>query len=366
MKIMPNIWSASRNKYRALDPADKSIVRSYIYLFIVIIIFMLINEIIKSELFVNSFVKWPAWIRDPVEIFSTSITSLAAILLSIMVAIVFSVLDRLSLLSPLEREMADKVTKLDNNINALNELIDQQNKKVDNIVSDTIKKSLDYDKYAVARGSFGFNSVVGLTIRKSKIDPDVSIEKDNFILKIFRNSPPGGEILYMNSFITDDQQYHEALIIAIKRGTAVRMMLMTPREDSPVAHARWMDCYKHMDEYEEYSDFIAEIKQKFTKFARLSTKMNSSTPLYKPGAFELREYAVSLNHPMVIVREDINSPTIDRAYTGFYMSLDANEMPYIEWRGGDVRILNRFSDMFEQKWMRVEPSMDLIGDIDNK
>jgi hypothetical protein len=58
---------------------------------------------------------------------------------------------------------------------------------------------------------------------------------------------------------------------------------------------------------------------------------------------------------MLLLTEDPqNSPLPDVAFTGFYGRLSSESMPYIEWRGGEFRAIQRFADIFDGKWEQCE------------
>ncbi len=68
------------------------------------------------------------------------------------------------------------------------------------------------------------------------------------------------------------------------------------------------------------------------------------------GSYEIRYYHTSLNFPLVLV-SDKSTPYIPVvAYTGFYTKKDSEQMPYIVWRDGDIRIVNDFYQLFQHKW----------------
>lgn len=182
--------------------------------------------------------------------------------------------------------------------------------------------------------------------------PDAYFEQEDFALNILRDAKANSQIALLNSFIANDTIYCEAIERALSRGANVRILLMSPKADSPVANARWEDCYRHYEEYAgSYDDFIREIESKFRKFERLGKTASAlKRKSFETGTYEMRSYSSSLNLPMVLVWDRLTQQIPERGYTGFYTTVDANRMPFIEWRGGDFRILEKFGVLFDQKW----------------
>ncbi len=279
-----------------------------------------------------------------------------------MVAIIYTLFDRLSIITPVEQKLAEEIEHIGaiaretaGAIQQMKDDLKEYEEKAWEATHETVSEMQHYDKYVIARSKFGFNALVGLDVQKDAGEPNVIAKPEPFSLKLFNESvPASGSIDYLISFITDDVAYSEAIEKAVRRGVQVRLMLMKPTPDTPPAEARWRDCYVNDEQYETYDEFISEVVEKYRKFWRLERKLHDATPKPK-GSFRLLAYDASLSVPMIVVREDSKSSHVDVVYTGFYTALDSNLMPFIEWRGGDYRIGAKFHASFEAKWDRALP-----------
>lgn len=297
------------------------------------------------------------FLRNQIEPFFLVLKVLMGIAVTLMVAVVFAVSDRLSLSSPIEEDLAQGLIRMDGNIDKLSKSIKTLKQSNDETFEGFFQKAKGYQSYIDARSGYGFQSIVG---HRPKGDFDSLTTGDLFSIEIFKVNPPAYEIMYMNSFITHDDSYLEAIEDAVKRGTSVRMLLMKPDPRSGVVMARYKDCYEKLGRYDDYDHFVRDIAHKYDKFRRLSIRFKDAKSRDgRMASFELRYYNLSLDQPMIIVRKNKSSRHPDNAYTGFYTRMEAGEMPYIEWGPGKFQMVDKFHEMFKAKWDACEGNDDV-------
>lgn len=313
-----NLFSVIASNYRSLRESDRLIINSYVAIILIVSI-ALIYIGIQS--------------RDS-ENWLYVITGL---LFSILVAVVFVIFDRLGVVTPI-------ASRIDKSNQLLESLIDQLQ---------------GYEKYRHARFSFGFNAIVGISGKKPESAPDISFEVRDFALAIFNDAKDGDEISYMNSFILNDISYYNAISQAVMRGANIRVLLMKPDANAPVVIARYTDYYEEANKYTSPSDFVADIMPRYRYLDRLRGEMEKRRETHpSTGKFEIRYYTKSLNFPMITVAKPKGMGIVvpEVAYTGFYAGLNAEQMPYIEWRGGDFEIIKKLDAVFKAKWKACRDS----------
>lgn len=304
---------------------DKEIVYSYIKITIVnlivlISIFAILNSSIGNI------------------IFKFILNIVAAVMAGLVVAISFSILDRLGILMPIERD-----------IKSLIDMSSQQQETV-KIASAEIS---GYSKYRDARHRFGFNAILGEIDRDHSEKPVIDQRKmDDLIIDIFNSRSEGSKIYFMNSYLSPDFDYYAAIKSAVKRGVEVRMMLMLPKASKPAVIARFTDQKNSNAPFDNIKEFIEYIRPHYQRFDGLRYELEKENMTENfDGSFEIRYYSISLNFPLILIKDtNSTSDSFDVAYTGFYAGRSSEQMPYIEWRGGDFRIISYFSKLFEGKW----------------
>ena len=256
-----------------------------------------------------------------------------AVLFSVLVSTLFSLLDRVGVLLPIVHENAKQAEAL-------------------KAASDTLA---GFSKYRIARYEYGFNAIRG---HEEGIDPSAlfsNFGENQFILDIISKSQRGTQISIMNSFFEHDAMYEEVIRKAIYRGVDFRMLLMRPEKSSPVVLARFKEYFEsEPPELSNIERFIERIRPKYHKFDDLRRRIRTISEMaesLKNGNFEIRYYTESLGFPMTMVTIDQNITKVpDVVYTGFYTGISSEKMPYVEWRGGSFRIIDQFNALFNRKW----------------
>jgi hypothetical protein len=85
----------------------------------------------------------------------------------------------------------------------------------------------------------------------------------------------------------------------------------------------------------------------------LCEKCADEKPSENKGTWQIKFYRNTANYPIVAVAQDVDGiQQLDEVFTGFYGASSSERMPYVEWRGGKVPLLNHFMQIFFQKWDR--------------
>ena len=321
------VWLQIKNNYSALVERDREIVSSYVRVIISTTIFIILILII-SRMFIEN------------EIFNYIINVIAAAFSSMVVGFAFSTLDRIGILIPIERDFKTLIG-----------LSDEQGRAI----RASTEEIRNYSKYKIARDSIGFNSVIAPFNDKDGIQSEIDERKmDDKILEIFDNRGVGSNIYFMNSYITAHESYYKSIKAAVFRGANVKILLMYPDSKKPAVNARFIDYNRGVSgqAYDNVDDFVQDIIPTFRKFDRLRWEIEKEREKSDGvGNFDIRYYSVSLNFPMILVKDpNSTSDSMDVVYTGFYAGISSEKMPYIEWRGGSFRINSYFKSLFDEKW----------------
>jgi hypothetical protein len=308
--LLPRIYS----KYISLDINNKGIINS---LFILFAALMGLIIYIESQ-----------------EIQSNLLKATSTISLSILIAIIFSTLERIGISVPASKSLTQTTEKLAGAI----EYID------------------GFAKYRDARFNFGVNSVVGPSYYENNME-FIKDGEGKFIIPLLQEVEKGSVISFMNSYLENDKLYYNAILDCVKRGVDFRLLLMKPDINSHVINTRYRDFYEVEQEYKNIENFVSMIQARCNRFENLQEsveKANNEGAI--SGKFELRYYSKSLNFPMLMISKNgANNILPHVAYTGFYTTISPELMPYIEWRGGQFQIMEKFSELFEKKWTACKP-----------
>lgn len=347
-KIFSNIFAIAWKRYKSLPHDEKPIINTFLIVLAFLSASTAILEYIRGA--------------ELIPIAGSIVIIYTAIAVSSMVAIIYTLFDRLSIITPIEQKLTNEISRVGDivertstDVRYMKDEFSNYQTEMRSDTEETLTQFQHYDKYLISRSKFGLNSLVGVRVHKDEGDPSVSVTREPFALKLFTHDvPSGGYIGYLISFINADQEYADAIEAAVKRGVHVKLLLMRPTADTAPAEARWRDCYMNDKQYQDYSEFISEITEKYRKFWRLERKLKAASERHE-GSFQLLSYDASLSFPMIVVKESVASTVADVVYTGFYTSLDSNSVPHVEWRGGDFRMCVLFEETFESKWSRAKP-----------
>jgi hypothetical protein len=335
-----NVLSHAFGNYKLLHQSDKAVIRTFI-LFLVLLVS---GGIACTYLFPDS----------------TAAIVLAAVFSSTAVSVIYSIFDRLSVLSPVENRISQAIADLRAVLVNVDASSADRAKKNEELVAkfrEAAGEVIWYHKYSRARHDFGFNAVLGLECfhESSK----TRFETRNIIVERLQEAKKGDEICYLISYIEDVKAFRVAVTDAVERGVSVRVMLMKPDESAEVVISRWKDIYD--SSHASCADFVKHIRLVAQKVLWTRRDLeNISTMDGNTRMFDVRFYTKSLNFPLIITSSGSVSGTAGLvAYTGFYANNNAEEMPFIEWRGGAFQIVERFKAMFESKWQECESLQDL-------
>lgn len=168
-----NIFMISYRKYNKLPEDNKKIIKSYVITLLFLFVINLLVHV-ASDGFLIPLIKVRAKFLEPIFSMVSNFSAVTIeTILATMVAIIFAIFDHINVLSPLEEDIQNSVSKLqgaikdlDTNISTMSESLNKQDKIQSDILTQTMKKFQSYDKYSIARTTFGFNSIVGMVGRK--------------------------------------------------------------------------------------------------------------------------------------------------------------------------------------------------------
>lgn len=267
--------------------------------------------------------------------------AIIAILIGIVTGASFSILDRIGVASPAEERM-EKIFESTE---------DQRAKMID-----ILEETQDYTKYSNSRKKFGFNNVMGNLEQNPDGTYKMKRRSDEFAIDKFINAKSGSVIRYMNTFMENDSDYYDAIKLAVTNGVNLKIMLLKPDANSPAFQNRYIDCMEELFDHQSIETVAEMMKARLRQLDALMKSMkNQSISESGKGSLEVRYYTKSLNFPMLLLTEN---PEIaskpDVAYTGFYGTISSEAMPYVEWRGGDFRMIEKLTDIFDRKWNQIE------------
>jgi hypothetical protein len=333
--IFYDIWQ----RYSSLKEPDKALVNTFI---LFLLIFVLAGVVCV--------VKFPE---------NTAAIVLASVFSSTAVSTIYSIFDRLSLLTPVEGRLEKILGDMQLSITTLENDAKSRATKNEELVEKFIgvtKQMVSYDESNISRQMFGFDSIVGRKpVRKSG---GIDFKKRDVLLKVLSRAKKGDQIVCLTSFIDNDSA--DAIQRATNSGAHLRLMMMLPREDAEVVRARWKDFYDGF--HENCAAFVAYIAPRAQRIAAIRRRIeNLNTIGSVHGTFQLRFYTKSLNFPLVVhsLASVSNAASDEYAYTGFYANMNAEDMPYIVWHGGQFEVIDKFKKMFEAKWEGCREMTDL-------
>lgn len=323
-----NIFTVLRDNFRSLEPEDRKLVNTYLLIWAILLALSL-------------------WLFNLPE--TSMIPHLAkaldGLVLALFVSITFALIDRLNLLTPIEHQLKSSVRRLESDMADLVKLL-----KEDSATFRTHASNLaGYSKYAVARQDFGFTNIRGIVKAEDSLD---DFETENLIRFALEKTPDGGTLRYMTSFISETPAFMSYVKDAMKRHVKVQLMLMMPTADTEVVRARFNDCYVK-DQYSAVEDFAAMAKLRAKNILHEMKILRDRAKVHH-GSFDVEFYTENLNFPLIISSPETGSHldpiSYEFAFTGFYAGKNAEQMPYIEWRSGDFKIIEDFKELFDAKW----------------
>jgi hypothetical protein len=250
------------------------------------------------------------------------------VLITITLAITFSIFDRIGLILPIQRDLKATLTEAQT-------LWTKQRKLMEAA-----------EIYHNARAIYGLFDVAGL----QKDGPD-NIHGTKLIRRVILEAKPGNIVRCMNTYYDRSESLYEAIHKALKAGVNIQILILHPDQRALLA-MRYDDAYK---EQESEREFFENIRMGAEWFVGIQER-TSGNSLYK-GTFEVRFYRNSFNYPLLAVSEPTEggqSPEDDKPiviYTGYYGSKSSEVMPYVEWRGGEFNPYGNFIEIFTKKWL---------------
>ena len=315
--------SSVRDNYSNLDENGKGFVNK---LFLWVIILFLSLAIVQ---FISIYS--PPWLQLAMQ-------TCSAIFSGLSIGILFSIFDRVGLLTPVESKLSEI---LENQI------------ETEKLLTDTANNLQGFTNYQIARLDFGFNSIFGAIEQSSKPKKFHMSqgETDSEIIKLIDSTGANTKFCFLNSYI-EASRYRDSIYRAVERGAIIRFLLAKPKISSSPLCDRFNDYVVRDGVYIELSDFIFHVEDRMKPLVRLSNQVNLLRSEHKiRGKFEIKFYENSLNFPLMSLNERVGTSDIPQViWTGFYGHTSSESIPYIEWRGGALEIISIFSNMFENKW----------------
>ncbi|WP_300060855.1 hypothetical protein [uncultured Roseobacter sp.] len=160
-----------------------------------------------------------------------------------------------------------------------------------------------------------------------------------------------GHVYWLNTLFRDAERNMVAILEAVKQGTHVNLLMMSPFSDYAEIRGRYTaPDFSNPASVESNKESYG--KQLAASFSFMLTHYEQYERLKQetPGIGELniRFYDDPAGLPILIVK----SGDVMEAYSGFYLNSVSSQMPYIKWSetiGGEAFIKN-LEDYFERKW----------------
>jgi hypothetical protein len=274
---------------------------------------------------------------------------------AIVIAAIFSIIDRIGTLIPVEKRLGEIYQAINKNA----ELAKQEHINSNKSLVDSIDRLADYSNYQNAKNNYGFNSIQGIELVQDLRIGGISTQSKNLALNIIRNAEFGDKISYMTTFLGEESVYIKSIREAVYRGVKIKLLLMMPSLHAPVIQSRFYDVsdITHRVPRENFAEkdkqikmFLSLLQAKADIILELRDELQKNSGKNN-GSFEVLFYTKSLNFPLIhIERPTINGISNIISYTGFYGGNNAEEMPYIEWSGGIFQICRKFQTLFDGKW----------------
>ncbi|MEP2641291.1 hypothetical protein [Roseobacter sp.] len=160
-----------------------------------------------------------------------------------------------------------------------------------------------------------------------------------------------GHVFWLNTLFRDAEKNMVAILEAVKQGTNVDLLMMSPFSDYAEIRGRYTaPAFK--DASSVHSNTESYSKQLAASFSFMLTHYEQYERLKKAdpsiGELRVRFYDDPAGLPILIV----NSGEVTEAYSGFYLNSVSSQMPYIKWSetiaGG--AFIGSLQDYFERKW----------------
>ena len=339
------IFTLIRDNYRSFKRSDQQIIKTYAYIWVVLVA-------VSIYVFADG----------PLGFLHTFGKALDGLILALVTSITFALVDRLNILTPVENQLSAGVAKMQSQMDEITKII-----KDDSINFKAQSESMhDYEKYIRTRLSFGFHDIRGQKMALAEKDGrGKPPEREDIVKLALASTPDGGTLRYMISFISNAPLFLEHIRPAIARGINIKLMLMMPNEETDIVKARYRDCFGQ-DIHRTLAHFLntlkpqAEIIIAERNYHRLKRKLGE-------GQFDVEFFTQSLNFPLLISTPDDRDSALDRvsyevAYTGFYAGRNAEDMPYIVWGAGDFKIIDAFKELFDAKWSACSKLQEIDSD----
>ncbi len=160
-----------------------------------------------------------------------------------------------------------------------------------------------------------------------------------------------GHVYWLNTLFRDAERNMVAILEAIKHGTNVDLLMMSPFSNYADVRGRYTaPDYTNPDSVT--SNMESYGKQLAASFSFMMTHYGQYETMKKQdeniGELRIRFYDDPAGLPVLIVK----SGEVTEAYSGFYLNSVSSQMPYIKWSetiGGEAFIQN-LEDYFERKW----------------
>ena len=160
-----------------------------------------------------------------------------------------------------------------------------------------------------------------------------------------------GHVFWLNTIFRDAEKNMVAILEAVKQGTNVDLLMMSPFNQYAEVRGRYTapdfedpaSVESNMESYGKQLDAsFSFMLTHYEQYERLKSQENGI------GELRVRFYDDPAGLPILIVR----SGDVTEAYSGFYLNSVSSKMPYIKWSeriGGEAFIKN-LEDYFHRKW----------------
>jgi len=340
-----------KRQYKSLEYDDRAIINTYILILI----------------FISLAIIFVSYSCQGFALFPVIFPALSGLAISVNAGIAFSVIDKIGVLTPISIKIENNMKLLNNSIESIRNQIGDDfellsKRIVENLdaVQEAFQEHLGYAHYIAARNIFGFRSIDGMIKNKKTEYYGGKRDFSEPLAVIFHKAKPTQTIYYVNSCISNVELYVDAITDAVNRGVNVRMMLMTPSEESSAARSRYLTYFSHMSSYDDIGNFIDGIRQTYNPFDEMTDNF-SKRKIDHPetGDFQIRYYCDSLDFPLVMIADKGKHKLPYVAYTGFYIQRRSEEMPFVRWIGGEFGFIDLLFEFYNQKWERCEDKKSL-------
>jgi len=160
-----------------------------------------------------------------------------------------------------------------------------------------------------------------------------------------------GHVYWLNTVFRDAEKNMVAIVEAVKQGTNVDLLMMSPFSEYAEVRGRYT-APDFTDPASVENNTKSYCKQLDASFSFMLTHYEQYERIKKDnesvGTLNIRFYDDPAGLPILIVK----SRDVTQAYSGFYLNSVSSKMPYIKWSetiGGEAFIKN-LEDYFDRKW----------------